>query len=115
MRPRPPDLITQRFHRDRVLLVLPFLPLLPRRAATPTRHHQHAVPVARFVKRIILELALEAHGVEVHVAYVADVTLLPRRPILRRAPLQKIRRIPATKDQHVDAVDREETRAIAET
>ncbi len=73
----PADPVTQGFHGNSVVFVPPVLPFFPMIAATPTRHQEHTVAVGEIQKVVVLEFAIHAQHVQIHVASVADLRLLP--------------------------------------
>src|SRR5262249_21530953 len=74
-----PDLITERFSCDIVVVVLPLVPAFPEIAAAPAGNYQDAFTVALFQEPAALGLSFEPDGVEVHVFDIADFLNLALR------------------------------------
>ncbi len=80
------------------------LPLLPMVAAAPAGEDEDAIAVAQFEEMIVLHLAFEADGVEVHVADVAELGILA----LGGGAQQHVEGVAGAADQDVLAVDMED-------
>ena len=102
------QLVAQGLGGDRLVLLVPLVPLLPVIAAAPAGEHQDAHAVAEFQKMIVFELAFEAHGIEIHVAHVAQFGLLA----FGRGAQQHVEGVARAADQDVLAVDVEQAMAL---
>src|SRR5438270_6350186 len=94
---------------DDGVLARPCLPLLPLIATRPARQHEHAVPVGEIEEMLVLELPLHSYGIEMHVARVPHLGLLP---LWCRAH-HHVRRPPAAEDDEPASVDAKEAAAAA--
>ena len=67
------DLISQRGGGNVALIAGPILPAFPGVAAGPAGHDENAERVGFFEKFVAVEAALQANGVQAHVAHVAKI------------------------------------------
>ena len=103
-----PQLIAQRLGGDGLVFLVPLRPLLPVVAAAPARHDEDAVAVAQLEEMVVFQLAFEAHGVEVHVADVAQFGFLP----LRGGAQEHVEGVAGAAYENVLAVDVEQAMAL---
>ena len=70
-------------------------------AAAPAGHHQNAHLVREIEETVVLQLALQAHRVEVEIAHVVELGLLP----LGRGSKQEVKAVSGPSDEDVLAID----------
>src|SRR5690348_2977797 len=80
---------------------LPFVPLLPKTAAAPARHYQHAALVGKVEKIVGLKFSFETNGVQSHFAHIVELRFEP----VGRLAHQHIGRPASASDQDSSAVD----------
>src|SRR5437660_3970792 len=108
MTAKPTDLIAQRRRRDRVLLGSPLRPFLPCATADPSCHHEKAEAVGLVPETIVLVIAFQPNGVEMHVERVAELRILS----LRLRSEEHVGRPAAAADENSSTVYAKETPAF---
>ena len=98
---QPPNLVAQRIPRDRFGFLVPLRPVFPLIAAAPARHHENAHLIGEVEEVVVLQFAFQAHRVEVEIADVVELGLLP----LRRGSQQQVEAVSSPSDQNILAID----------
>src|SRR5262252_9753495 len=105
---QPQQLVAQRIHRDALVLLPPFAPLLPSVTTAPSGHDQDSFPVGSLEERLVLEFAFEANGVQADFFHVAKFGF----PFRLIDPQEHVRRPAAAAYKNWLAVDLQQAVAL---